>query len=185
MNKQILVLAAGAALLTAAQSCFAGSVPAGSVNYQVVLNPGCTVNSFAGGGAFDLGNYSSVGGDQTVPSVVNVDITCATMAYGICVSGGTYYTLTTRRLKDAGANYLNYDLQDASNDTPVGDKGCNAFAAIGADTAPWADPFGGPVPGITGTLGNQTFSMNAVVTIPSNSAPGLYSDDNVMLTIVW
>ncbi|MCI5193925.1 MAG: hypothetical protein D3915_12500 [Candidatus Electrothrix sp. AU1_5] len=186
MKKQFLLLAAGAILLTASiQSSFAASASGGSVNYQVVLNPGCTVNSFSGGGNFDLGNHSSVGGDQTVPGVINLDITCATMTYGICVSGGTHYTASTRRLNDGGTNYLDYDLLDASNDTPVGDKGCNDFASIGVDTAAWADPFGGPVPGINGTLGSQTFSMYAIVTIPSNSAPGNYSDDGVQLTIVW
>lgn len=189
MNKQILVLAAGAALLTAAQSSFAGSAPAGSVNYQVVLEDSCVVSAF-GGGPINLGSQPSYAGNKTVTGVGNVTLTCSNMAYGICVSGGSNYIAgVTRRLKDTAfpANYLVYDLQDASNNTSVGDRDCAPFISGGyTETANWAYPFGGsPVPGIPGTGGSQSFSMNAIVTIPTNSIPGVYSDNGVQLTIVW
>ncbi len=196
MNKPLTALVAGAALLAAAESSLAGSAPAGSVNYQVVLQDSCKVDVFnAGSTVLDLGSQPSYAGDKTVNNIGSLTITCSNMAYGICVSGGANYLAgITRRLKDTAAtpNYLNYTLLNASNSVQVGDNGCNAFAGIGADTATWAPPMGGAVSagpprtaGLTGTGSSQSFALNAVVTIPANSVPGTYTDNNVKLTIVW
>lgn len=190
MKKQFLILAAGAVLLTGVQSSFAQSTSGGSVNYQVVLQEGCSVTASAGSGLFDLGSYPSYGGDVTVPTVGSVTVLCSdNLSYGICVSGGVNSTASTRRLKDLSPtpNYLDYDLQNEADSASVGDKGCNAFASIGPDTAAWADPIGGPVPpgGLIATNSDQSYSLKAVVTIPANSPPGNYSDSGVQLTIVW
>jgi spore coat protein U-like protein len=161
-----------------------------------VLKDSCTVEAFnSGSSTLDLGSQPSYAGDRIVPNIGSVTITCSSMAYGICVSGGSNYIAgVTRRLKDTAipANYLVYDLQNASNSISVGDNGCNVFAGIGADTAVWAAPIGGAVSvgpprvvGIAGTGSSQSFSMNAIVTIPTNSLPGTYSDNGVQLTIVW
>jgi spore coat protein U-like protein len=176
-------------LLTAsAQSSFAGSASGGSINYQVVLQESCAVIVSAGSGPLDLGSYPSYDGDVTVPIAGSVTVLCSNnLAYGICVSGGTYYTASTRRMKDTATppNYLNYDLQNAADSASVGDKNCDSFASIGADTAAWADPIGGPVPGLTATAGNQPFDLKAVVTVPADSPPGSYSDNGVQLMVVW
>lgn len=194
MKKQIFSLAAGAALVFAAQSSFAGSAPAGDFDYQVILTGGCTVTT-AASGLIPLGTQASYAGDILGVAAGSVVVKCSNMAYGICVNGGTNPDSgnSTRRLTD-GTNFLSYDLKVdlGAGAVSVGDNGCNAVAGIGADTAAWANPIGGAVTvgppvtaGLTGTGADQTYNLTADVTIPVTSVPGTYVDNTVLLTVIW
>ncbi len=186
MKKQILALAAGAALLTAASSSFAGSVGAGDFDYQVTLTGACTVTTGASG-IIILGNKNSFAGDIVDAPAGSITIKCSNMAYGVCVNGGTNpLASTSRRLTD-GTNYLKYILSTTTGTTTdVGDAGCSAWVA---ETAAWANPIGGAivagVPGATGTGADETINLYADVTIPVDAKPGVYNDNNVTLTVIW
>jgi spore coat protein U-like protein len=191
MKKQILSLAAGAALVFAAQNSFAGSVPAGSVDYSVTLNGGCTVVTPAAGPiALDGGAGLNVPyTNLAAVSAGSVTVNCSnTLAYGVCVDGGLYANLVTRHLDGQlpdltpGTDQLVYDLKVAG--ISVGDLGCTGVEATYVETAAWTNPVGGLVPGLTGNALDQTYDLTADVIIPPASLPGTYTD-TVALTVVW
>jgi spore coat protein U-like protein len=191
MKKQILSLAAGAALVFAASNSFAGSEAAGSVKYQVVLTAGCTVSTPLGSGAvLDL-NGGPIGlpypATLTKPAG-QVSVTCSNMPYKVCVNAGSNPTTAvdgTRRLAGTGVaplatptDMLSYTLKDNAS-TLVGDKGCNAVDVTYTDTT--ADS------AISDTGDGSTvkdYILTADVTIGTGAKPGIYQD-TVTAMIVW
>jgi spore coat protein U-like protein len=195
MKKQILSLAAGAALVFAAQNGFAQTSPlaAGSLNYEVILNGGCSVITSLGSGAIkNLATQSAPYTDVTADAG-SVTVNCTnTTPYAICVDGGKTPTATTRQLKGiaplTATDLLAYDLKGAlgaDTKVTVGDKGCLPWVA---ETAAWADPLGGAItagiPTATGTSLDQTYNLTADVTIATTAKPGTYQD-LVTLNVVW
>lgn len=192
MKKQILSLAAGAALVFAASNSFAGSAAGGSIDYQVVLTGGCTVTTTPTT-PIPLGTQDSVAGNITGATAGTLGVTCSNATdYGICVGGGSNTDGTTRYLDGlapltSGTDQLAYDLKIGG--VSVGDDGCAALAGAGTDTATWADPLGAPAGvidgSISGTAAEQLYNLTADVIIPITAKVGTYEDTGVLLTVVW
>jgi spore coat protein U-like protein len=181
MKKQILSLAAGAALLLAAQSSFAvGMVTAtGSpLSYDVVLTAGCTA-SVVGGGNLSTQSPPYAPVADALAGTVTVNCTNTTV-YGVCVDAGLNDGGTGARNLADGANLLPYTLDNAVGaGTLVGDGGCTAVeATYGGDTTVDSMVSG------TGDTTDQTVDLYADVTVLPTSAPGTYSD-TVDVTVVW
>lgn len=191
MKKQLITLAAAAALLVAAQNSFAASAPAGTHNYQVILTSTCVVTTPADGSLITLGTQDGFDGNITNEPAGTVEITCSNIPYGICVSGTATSDATTRYLTHTviPANKLAYALK--SGGTSVGDDGCNPFTGV-AETAAFASPVGGAVTavppvtaGLQGSGGLQIYDFFADVTIPPTAVPGTYRDDGITFTLVF
>jgi hypothetical protein len=191
MKKQLITLAVAAALVTAASSSFAAGVTATNspLNYEVTLEGGC-IASVVETARINLTTQASFAGSALNKAAGTVKVTCSNMAYNVCVNGGSYPGLAAanqRALKNvASTDYLAYQLKD-NNGPLVGDNGCTALAAgpslpafVYAETAAWDNPITA-----TGDGTEKTYNLTADVTIPLNSLPGTYQDDNVAVTVVW
>ncbi len=185
MKKQILALAAGAALLVAAQNSFAGYVNAtgGPLSYNVVLQAGCTAG-VAGGGTLATKSAPYTPVTDALAGAVTVNCTNSTN-YKVCVDDGLQGNGSTRRLADGASpveHYLTYILSSATGtSTDVGDAGCKTLGGTSApgDTATWAAPISG-----TGDTTDQTVNLYADVSIATTDVPGTYAD-TVVVSVVW
>ncbi|MCI5193722.1 MAG: hypothetical protein D3915_11460 [Candidatus Electrothrix sp. AU1_5] len=189
MKKQILSLAAGAALVFAAQSSFAGSVVAtgGPLAYDVELTAGCTA-SVVGGGNLSTQSSPYAPVIDAPAGVVTVNCTNTT-AYGVCVDAGLNDDTTTRLLlSDDGVSTLAYrlDTDNAAVGTPVGDVGCAALEVSAGDPSTYTDTttWGDAMVSGTGDATDQTVNLYADVVISTDSVPGTYTD-TVTVTVVY
>lgn len=196
MKKQILALAAGAALLTAASSSFAATFTAspavvGNLGYSAVLTAGCEASLTQP--AVPFVNQTTYAGDALNKSAGSVSVKCSNMAYKVCFNAGTKPTAAidaNRRLDGVaplvpGTDMLSYTLKATggilgATATLVGDKNCVGTGGYTA-TNPTADNGISDNGDGTNTI---IYSLTADVTIPTNSKPGTYNDA-VAVNIVW
>jgi spore coat protein U-like protein len=181
LNKKLLALATGAALLAGAQSGFAGSLGAGIASYDVALADSCTSAS-VGGASF--GTQATSNPDLLGQSGGGVSVVCPSgLAYRIMVDGGQNASAVTanRRHMFSGVNYISYELVDSSTFFQVGDNN----PLDGGYTSPngpaaWA----GGVDGTgNGSWGNY-HGFNANVYITDSPVAGTYND-SVGVTVTW
>jgi spore coat protein U-like protein len=175
MNKKLLALATGAALLVGAQSGFAG-VASNSISYQITLSEDCTVGF---GWGVHFGNYLIDSPDLTGVFAGQASVHCeAGIPYVIVVDGGMNTDGSIRRMYDGNGAYMEYDLMDA-NGNLVGDANpVDPAYTPSFNAAPWADGISG-----IGSGSLDYYSLSADIFIAGLPA-GSYTDQ-VGVTVTW
>jgi len=112
MNKRLIAMTAGAALLAAAQSSFAGSVVIGPLHPTITLSSDCTASLTA---ASDFGSYPTTQASPlTITPAGSVAVTCSIgVPYAILVDGGLHYDLdgSGRRILLGASDPVNHMMQ--------------------------------------------------------------------------
>jgi spore coat protein U-like protein len=139
-TKLLLGLAMSSALVIGSeQSLSAGSATA-NLTVTATVGPNCTITTTpVAFGAYDPVVANAVTNDDDVGtiSIACTKGTAATIGLGL----GANVTGTTRRMKDATTDYLNYELYlDSTRATVWGTAGVNLFSA-GAAPSKVARPF--------------------------------------------
>ncbi|MGX9727569.1 MAG: spore coat protein U domain-containing protein [Candidatus Electronema sp. VV] len=179
MHKKLLALAAGAALITAAQNGFAGTLGASSMDYSVTLADACTAASASGQ---SYGPYATNTPDLLNQGAGGINVICpAGLNYRIMVDGGLNSTGATRQLSDGAGNNITYTLYDQNTSLTVGDANPldPAYTPVGGHSAAsWAN-------GIDGTGNNWGNWHPLVADILISSAPAGTYNDSVGVVVTW
>lgn len=155
---------AGATVLVASPA-FAGSTVGNTINLGLVIEDECTIDT----NDIDFGTTGII--DQDMDGTANIDIECTNRTpYSIALDAGTHAgtagDVTTRRLKNAGTDYVNYQLYSDSFSTVWGHT-------VGSDT----------VDSASATGSGETVTIHARVPAKQNVAIGTYTDQ--VTATIW
>jgi len=182
--KNVIIFAAGAALLVAAQSSFANTQSGGTLNYSITIVGNCTVTSTSIGGGF--GMYGTTHADLTNQSAGSIAVLCpTTLPYQVLIDGGQDpVSGTTRRMTyDDGTtkHYIAYNLKYSG--TEIGDSNpVDTSYTSPNNPAGWANGLAW-----TASAAGEVFPLTSDVKIASMSpvpVGGIYTD-TVAVTVAW
>ena len=146
-------------ILTSTVPVFAAATGNLAISANVVS--ACTV----GAGTLDFGAYAPLaGGDLDVQGAVKYTCTKNTVITSIALGPGANASGTTRRMKDAGTNYLTYELYSDSTRTTV----WSAVNTVGPITVP--------------NKNEQTQNVYGRITAGQDVPSGTYTD-TVLVTL--
>ncbi|MDD3764942.1 MAG: spore coat U domain-containing protein [Nevskiales bacterium] len=164
-KKQLLALSLIAGMVPMAVSA---ATVTNTFDVTITLQNACDVTTTAPTN-MDFGTVDLLTSVQTQTSTITVTCTNgATYDVGIDagLNEGTADDTTTRRMKDAGTNYVSYDLLQTDG------------------TSHWGDNVGVDTESSTGTGAAQTFTVNGTVPIQTTPPAGSYSD-TVTVTVTY
>jgi len=155
----------GTTAVLVASPALAGNTVGNTINLGLVIEDECTIQT----DDLDFGTTGII--DQNMDATGNIDIECTNRTpYSIALDAGTHAGVAgdvdTRRLKNAGTDFINYQLYSDTFSTVWGHT-------VGTDT----------VDSASATGSGETITVHARVPAKQNVAIGTYTDQ--VTATIW